>query len=496
MQHRRAAGLRRNRGRAGAPRCGGDDRQSACGQGDLGQWSRNLSGRKRDHGALDSRARGSRAVDSCALSSVAHDRAIGGRSIGTALLSGLVAGVLGLGVLLPCLLAWPDPAAALALPWRHRDSAERPLEARPTTSPWQEVAPPEPVQQLQAALATRQPVVEILAPADDTLLPPGPWTLQLRVHDWPLVDGGDLGLGPHLMVQLDQEPPQAWTRTEGTLPELSPGSHRLTVYAAQPWDEARKNPGAWQQIRLHRTAPNPLALPQRGSPQLLAVSPPAEAGDEPLLLDWLLLDAPLQNLRGTGNPWRLRLTLNGEAVILEQQTPLWLRGWRPGPNALQLEWLDERGDPLNPPFNSLVLDVNRPGSRPRPRWLGPRLAPEELAVLLGRTAPAAAVAAPPFPEVAPLQGREPPIGSEPSAALAPEDGNPTIPAFEERNPARATAAAPTPTPSPTQATTPPDEPQQDPSDPDPARDATQAATDSPAVPPSDGGVATPSPAQS
>ncbi|MFM7087253.1 MAG: hypothetical protein ACKOXO_09740 [Cyanobium sp.] len=333
-------------------------------------------------------------------------------------------------LLLAVLLLPVEPLQALSLPWSRSDPASGAREV-PSASALQEVAPPDVVQQLQAALAGHQPVVEIVSPADDTLLPPGPWLLKLRVHDWPLVDGGALGLGPHLVVQLDQEPPRRWTIPEGTLPELAPGSHRLTVYAAQPWGEARRSPGAWQQIRLHRTASNPVALPARGRPQLLPVSPAAQVSAEPLLLDWLLLDAPLQNLRGSGDPWRLRVAINGEEVILDQQTPLWLRGWRPGRNAVRLELLDGRGDPVDPPFNSLVQEVDWSRSLAPPRWLGARLSPAELAVLLGRTPPplpepppaAATITPPPDPAPAIPAAGDPAEGSmaavDPSLAREP-----------------------------------------------------------------------------
>ena len=36
------------------------------------------------------------------------------------------------------------------------------------------------------------------------------------------------------------------------MPPLNPGSHRLTVYAARPWGEVVKSPGASRQIRLVR----------------------------------------------------------------------------------------------------------------------------------------------------------------------------------------------------------------------------------------------------
>lgn len=315
----------------------------------------------------------------------------------------------------------PPPAAALSLPWRRPAQAEdAAIGVGRVMPPLQEVSPPEAVQQIQTALAARQPVVEIVSPAPDSLLPPGPWTLRLRVHDWPLVEGG-----PHLVVQLDQQAPQLWTRSEGVLPELSPGSHRLTVYAALPWGEARKNPGAVQQIRLHRGASNPPALPAPGSPQLLAVSPSGPAAREPLLLDWLLLDAPLQNVGGSGTQWRLRVTINGDAVLLDQQAPLWLRGWRQGLNALRLELLDGRGEPLNPPFNSLVQEVDLGGMAAAPRWQGGRLSASELAMLLGESTPLSPPAASPELKAAAGSGPErTPQGAAPSSATTGQPESP------------------------------------------------------------------------
>ena len=321
-------------------------------------------------------------------------------------------------------VTWPaTPAFALSLPWPRHTETSLPAGQSRGMAPLQEVSPPDAVQQLQSALGARQPVVEILSPRDESVLPAGPWSLKLRVHDWPLVDGGRLGVGPHLVVQLDQEPPRVWTRSEGQMPELSPGSHRLTVYAALPWGEARKNPGAVQQIRLHRTAPNPLTLPTPGSPQLLAVSPSGPADQEPLLLDWLLLNAPLQDVGGSGTQWRLRLTINGEDALLEQQSPLWLRGWRPGPNALRLELLDGRGEPLNPPFNSLVQEVDlKPAMAPL-RWRGERLSAGELAILLGE-APAVPPPARALPSAA-----SPPSGPT-SSHLSPGRGADGVSATE------------------------------------------------------------------
>lgn len=323
-------------------------------------------------------------------------------------------------LLLLLLLVPPAPAHALSwrLPGRATPTSPRPAGDNGRRQ-LQEVPPPAWVQKARLALEDRNPTVNILAPADGELLPDGPWTLRLRVDDWPLVDGGPLGLGTHLVVQLDGEPPRPTVDTTLAMPPLTPGSHLLTVYAAKPWGEAHKSPLALRQIRLHRLAPNPATLPAPHSPQLIPVSPIGPAGSPPLLFDWLLIDAPLQGLRADTTGWRLRLTVNGESVLLDQQTPLWLQGWTPGGNALLMELLDGRGEPLNPPFNSLLREVNVPATGAGRSPNAP-LSDLELAVLLGDQP--VSVLAPPLAEPSPSSGRSlAPEGSAEGATVAPTE---------------------------------------------------------------------------
>jgi len=345
----------------------------------------------------------------------------------------------GLAIGLALLLPFCPPVQA-ASPAEGRGPLEKLRPLIKTSAPGghlQELPPPLAVQQIQAALADRQPRVTIVAPSDGTNLPNGNWTLKLLAQDWPLTDGGALGLGPHVVIQIDEQEPIRLTEHRSTpqgdslqltLPALTPGSHRITAYAAKPWGEAAKNSGAASQILVDRVAANPLTVPKPGSPQLLPVSPLGVVGSEPVLLDWLLLDAPLQRLRDNDGSWRLRVSVNGESFITDQNVPIWLKGWTNGSNSLQLELLDGRGKPLNPPFNSLVSELVLKPSAPKPRWQLGRLSAEELASLVGQTpTPAAprptkpkAVAAPiPAPEPAPLPTTkpEPKIKPEPKPEL-------------------------------------------------------------------------------
>jgi hypothetical protein len=198
-------------------------------------------------------------------------------------------------------------------------------------------------------------------------------------------------------------------------------------------------------------ARNAAELPSNGSAQLIAASPDALQQVEPVLVDWLLLDAPLQNLRGDDARWRLRISVNGDSFLVDRQTPLWLKGFKRGSNAVQLELLDGRGDPLNPPFNSVVREVVI-GSGSRPAWLKPSLSTAELARLAGEqpaTEPLSAIEAAPVtapaaePPAAPVPALEPEAAPEQAANPEPEP-NPTAPidspTASEDNPTSDTAA--------------------------------------------------------
>ena len=322
---------------------------------------------------------------------------------------------------------------------RSSSPAPAPLPVQGPSGRLQEVAPPAAVQQIQAALAERQPQVSIQIPRDGSDLPAGPVKLQVQVRDWPLVDAGVLGLGPHLVVQVDDLAPQRLTtsrsgqfptRLDAELPPLGPGSHRLTAYAAKPWGEVVKSPGAWDQVRVNRVAANPLATPQLGTPQLIGVSTADLAGREPVLLDWLLIDAPLQGLRDNDGSWRLRVTVNGDSFLVDQNSPLWLKGWHSGSNSVLMELVDGRGAPLNPPFNTLVSEVTINSSSPTPSWQRGHLNASELAQLLGEE-PATLAAPEPEPEpvpeapveaieISPTPASEPQSPPEPEASPEPE----------------------------------------------------------------------------
>ena len=389
---------------------------------------------------------------------------------------------------------------------RSSGPAPAPLPVQGPSGRLQEVAPPAAVQQVQAALAERQPQVSIQIPRNGSDLPGGPVKLQVQVRDWPLVVAGGLGLGPHLVVQVDDLPPQRLTssrsgqsptRLDAELPPLGPGSHRITAYAAKPWGEVVKSPGAWDQVRVNRVAANPLATPQLGTPQLIGVSTADLAGREPVLLDWLLIDAPLQGLRDNDGSWRLRVTVNGDSFLVDQNSPLWLKGWQSGSNSVLMELVDGRGAPLNPPFNTLVSEVTINSSSPTPSWQRGRLDASELAQLLGEQ-PATPAAPEPEPEpipVAPVVAIEinPPPASEPQSVAEPLPATePQSPLEPEASPEPESPAEPEPLPDPEQL--PELEPAVEAELAEPAQQDAPQAESAPVMPPQAVPAPTPAPA--
>ena len=274
--------------------------------------------------------------------------------------------VVGLGA---CGQPFDQPTAgSVVRPWA------RVIPASPPRGAIHEVAPPATVLALSRRLDRYSPTVTIRSPRDGSPISGDSLELRLEVGDWPLIDAGALGLGPHLGLLVDERPLQRLTDIDGPIrvKDLSPGSHRIRVFAMRPWGEAVQSVRAYAEITVHRLGETPERLAAPAAPELLVVAPPARISEQPVLLDWLLRNAPLQNLETQDGRWRLKITINGESFLVDRSEPLWLEGLNKGENAIRLALLDGQGQPLEPRFNSRLLAVA----------LGPAKAAEPLARLL------------------------------------------------------------------------------------------------------------------
>jgi hypothetical protein len=224
-----------------------------------------------------------------------------------------------------------------------------------------EVSPPEAIQELRQALEIYQPQVKILSPQPDQVLNDNNVTVKFEVQDLPLFKDANLGLGPHLHVFLDHQDYKAiYDPNEPfVLSDLEPGTHTLRAFASRPWHESFKNEGAFAQITFHVFTKTEENNPDPALPLLTYSRPQGSYGAEPIMLDFYLTNAPL-HLVAQENPadeivdWKIRVTVNGESFLVDEWESIYLKGFQPGKNWVQVELIDEQGNPIKNAFNNTV----------------------------------------------------------------------------------------------------------------------------------------------
>ncbi|MEH2022190.1 hypothetical protein [Nostoc sp.] len=238
---------------------------------------------------------------------------------------------------------------------------EKPLQISRISKQFSEVSPPSVIQDLRKILEVYQPQVTIVTPQPDEVFQDNKVTASFQVKDLPIFKDPQLQLGPHLHVILDNQPyiPIYDLNQPLVLPDLSPGTHTLRVFASRPWHESFKNEGAYAQTTFHVFTKTDDNNPDAKLPLLTYSRPQSSYGAEPILLDFYLTNAPL-HLVGKDNPndkfsdWRIRSTINGESFIFDRWQAVYLKGFRPGKNWVKLEFLDNQGNAVKNAFNTTV----------------------------------------------------------------------------------------------------------------------------------------------
>ncbi|MBF2083918.1 hypothetical protein [Thermoleptolyngbya sp. C42_A2020_037] len=369
----------------------------------------------------------------------------------------------------------------------------------PRPSSISEVPPPALLQDLRPFLENYQPQVKILSPRPDEVLQDDKVSVKVQVNDLPIFKDKTLGLGPHVHVILDNSPYKAlYDAAEPIVFEnLEPGTHTVRAIASRPWHELFKNDGAFAQVTFHVYAKTPDNRPIRNQPLLTYSRPVGSYGAEPVMLDFFLTNVPLHIIAQSSEDddipdWRIRATVNGESFLIDQWQPIYLKGLKPGKNWVQLELLNEDGEPIPNAFNNtvrvityepggtdplaklvrgdLTLDEARaivdPNYKPAPKPLPAPIVKESPAPtpamppVQESPAPAPApvpapVPAPakPAPSPTPAPESEPPKAAEPKAtppkAASPRKSDSSVP--EPAVSPAPKAIAPEPSPSPRQS---------------------------------------------
>ncbi|WP_375472215.1 hypothetical protein [uncultured Nostoc sp.] len=317
-----------------------------------------------------------------------------------------------------------------------------------------EVSPPSVIQELRPILEVYQPQVTIVTPKIDEVLQDNKVTASFQVKDLPIFKDPQLQLGPHLHVILDNQPyiPVYDLNQPLVLPDLSPGSHTLRVFASRPWHESFKNEGAYAETTFHVFTKTDDNTPDAKLPLLTYSRPQSSYGAEPILLDFYLTNAPL-HLVGKENPndkfsdWRIRSTINGESFIFDRWQAVYLKGFRPGKNWIKLEFLDNQGNAVKNAFNTTVrlIDYQPKGKDTLSRIVRGELTVDEVRPIVDqnyRIAPKPT----PTPSVEKIPQIQPKVEKQPIPEIeVPEDSKiqPEQPKLE------VPMAAPSPTFSPT-----------------------------------------------
>ena len=275
---------------------------------------------------------------------------------------------------------------------RDSGSAAKPLPSSAPSGKLQEVAPPGAVQQLRQSLQQHRPSLRLIDPSNDSIVTSDALELRFEIDDWPLSSDPELGLGPHVVLQIDNRAPLRLSESDGSrlkvrIDDLEAGSHRFSAWAAYPWGEAVQTPEASIQGRLHLWQKLQGTQPDRDAPWLVPVSPAGEQGLQPLLVDWLIWNAPLQNLREGDGRWRLRISIDGDSFLVDHQEALWLKGSNgSGSHDIQMELLNGLGEPITPVFNNQLIHL-KAASGAKPGWIRSRLTDSQLARLSGSPEP-------------------------------------------------------------------------------------------------------------
>ncbi|MGB3295196.1 MAG: hypothetical protein WBB01_19610 [Phormidesmis sp.] len=242
-------------------------------------------------------------------------------------------------------------------------------EVRRLSGSISEVAPPaifgDLAELIGSADLEAQPQVAIAAPKPDQTLKSTALEVKIDLKGLSIYKDESTGLGPHLQLILDNRPARSLYDLNDPieLSDLAPGSHSLRVLAVKPWGESFKNESAYARTTFHVYANTGENVPDPEQPLLTYSAPQGAYGAEPILLDFYLENAPLHLIAQEDSAdsipdWRLRCDVNGQRFFFDQWQPVYLKGFKPGQNWVQLTLVDEQDNPIDNVFNSTVRLIN------------------------------------------------------------------------------------------------------------------------------------------
>jgi hypothetical protein len=222
-----------------------------------------------------------------------------------------------------------------------------------------EVPSPKIIKTLNKDLTHYVPQIKIVTPKAQQTFDRTEVMVTLEAQNLPIFENSKSQVGNHLNLIVDNEPFQPIYDLDQPIiiKDLTPGTHTIRVFAVRPWGESYKNEGAYAQTTFNVLTETNNNLIDPSQPLLTYNSPTGTYGAQPVLLDFYLTNAPLHAI-AQNNPnvkdWRVRATVNGTSFAIEDWQPIYLKGFEPGENWVQLELIDEAGNNIENAFNNTV----------------------------------------------------------------------------------------------------------------------------------------------
>ncbi|WP_299758895.1 hypothetical protein [uncultured Pontibacter sp.] len=157
--------------------------------------------------------------------------------------------------------------------------------------------------------------------------------------------------GQHIHNIVDNEPYTAHYQTEFTK-EMDEGEHVVLSFISRSYHESLKHKGAFDLRKITVGRPTETMEFDESAPHMFYSRPkgdyvgPDQTGK--VMLDFYLVNTDLST---TGN--KVRATINGTEFMLDRWMPYIMEGLPMGENTIKLELVDNSGNVLPGPFNSV-----------------------------------------------------------------------------------------------------------------------------------------------
>jgi hypothetical protein len=160
--------------------------------------------------------------------------------------------------------------------------------------------------------------------------------------------------GQHIHNIVDNEPYTAHYETEFTK-EMAEGDHVVLSFISRSYHESLKHKGAYDLRKVTVGKPEQTLDIDLNAPHMFYSRPKGEyAGKdtEKVMLDFYLVNTDLST---TGN--KVRATINGTQFMLDRWLPYILEGLPMGESTIQLELVDNNGNVVPGPYNSVTRTI-------------------------------------------------------------------------------------------------------------------------------------------